>query len=150
HRDVRKVSFTGSVRAGRAVGTIAAERILPLTLELGGKSPNIVFADADLQQAVPGSLRAFVLNAGQGCLAGSRTLVERPIHDAFVDALVRAIPTLRVGADEHATIGPMTTRAQYEKVQQYYEVARQEGAVAAVGGALPSDPQLRRGWFVSP
>ena len=150
HRDVRKVSFTGSVRAGRAVGQIAAERILPLTLELGGKSPNIVFADADLHQAVPGSLRAFVLNAGQVCTAGSRILVERPTHDAFVGALVRAIPTLQIGGGEQAMIGPMTTRAQYEKVQHYFEVARQEGAVAAVGGALPTDPQLGRGWFVSP
>jgi aldehyde dehydrogenase (NAD+) len=150
HRDVRKVAFTGSVRAGREVGKIAAERIIPLTLELGGKSPNIVFADADLKQAVPGSIRAFVLNAGQVCLAGTRILVERPIHDTFVQAMVQALERVVVGADDRAMVGPMTTRAQYEKVQRYYEIARQEGAVAAAGGALPEDPRLRRGWFVTP
>jgi aldehyde dehydrogenase (NAD+) len=150
HRDVRKVAFTGSVRAGREVGKIAAERIIPLTLELGGKSPNIVFADADLKQAVPGSVRAFVLNAGQVCLAGTRILVERSIHDTFVHGMVQALERVAVGSDDKAIIGPMTTRAQYEKVQRYYEIARQEGAVAAAGGALPEDPRLRRGWFVAP
>jgi aldehyde dehydrogenase (NAD+) len=150
HRDVRKIAFTGSVRAGREVGRIAAERIVPLTLELGGKSPNIVFADADLEQAVPGSLRAFVLNAGQVCLAGTRILVERGVHDEFAAAMTAALRSVRVGADETATVGPMTTRAQYEKVQQYYEVARSEGALALAGGALPDAPELRGGWFVSP
>jgi aldehyde dehydrogenase (NAD+) len=150
HRDVRKVAFTGSVRAGREVGKIAAERVIPLTLELGGKSPNLVFADADLKQAVPGSIRAFVVNAGQVCLAGTRILVERPIHDAFVHALVQALERVAVGPDDKAIIGPMTTRAQYEKVQRYYEIARQEGAVAAAGGGLPEDPRLRGGWFVAP
>jgi aldehyde dehydrogenase (NAD+) len=150
HRDVRKVAFTGSVRAGREVGKIAAERIIPLTLELGGKSPDIVFADADLKQAVPGALRAFVFNSGQICTAGSRILVERPIHDAFVTGLVQALRGVTVGADDKAMIGPMTTAAQYEKVQQYYRIARQEGAVAAAGGELPADPKLREGWFVSP
>jgi aldehyde dehydrogenase (NAD+) len=150
HRDVRKVAFTGSVRAGREVGKIAAERIIPLTLELGGKSPDIVFADADLKQAVPGALRAFVFNSGQICTAGSRILVERPIHDAFVAGLVQALKGVSVGADDKAMIGPMTTAAQYEKVQQYYRIAREEGAIAAVGGELPADPKLREGWFVSP
>ena len=150
HRDVRKVAFTGSVRAGREIGRIAADRILPLTLELGGKSPNIVFADADLSQALPGALRAFVLNAGQVCLAGTRILVERSIHDAFAKALAEALAAVPMGADEKAMIGPMTTRAQYEKVQEYYEIAREEGAVAIAGGALPEREDLAGGWFVSP
>ena len=150
HRDVRKVAFTGSVRAAREIGKIAAERILPLTLELGGKSPNLVFADADLKQAVPGSLRAFVLNAGQVCLAGTRILVERAIHDDFVAALAQAIRSIPVGAGEKAMIGPMTTKAQYEKVQQYYAIAKEEGAVAVAGGALPESAELRKGWFVTP
>ena len=102
HRDVRKVAFTGSVRAGREVGKIAAERIIPLTLELGGKSPDIVFADADLKQAVPGALRAFVFNSGQICTAGSRILVERPIHDAFVAGWSQALKGVSVGADDKA------------------------------------------------
>src|SRR5574341_742608 len=150
HREVRKVAFTGSVRAGREVGKIAAERIIPLTLELGGKSPNIIFADADLRQAVPGSLRAFIVNAGQVCTAGSRVLAERKIHDELASAMAEALRTVRVGSDEGAMIGPMTTQAQYEKVQQYYAIARSEGAVAIAGGALPDSAELRRGWSVSP
>jgi len=150
NRHVRKVSFTGSVRAGREVGKIAAERIIPLTLELGGKSPNLVFADADLTQAVPGSLRAFVVNAGQVCLAGTRILVERSIHDPFVEPMVEAINALSLGSDEKAMIGPMTTRDQYEKVQEYYDIARREGATVAAGGALPRDAKLGDGWFVAP
>jgi aldehyde dehydrogenase (NAD+) len=150
HRDVRKIAFTGSVRAGREIGKIAAERIIPLTLELGGKSPNVVFADADLAQAVPGSIRAFTINAGQVCLAGTRILVERSIHDEFVAAIARALPAMSVGADDKAAIGPMTTRAQFEKVHEYFEIARQEGAIVAARGALPGDSRLRYGWFVEP
>ena len=123
HGGVRKVAFTGSLRAGREVAHLAADRILPLTLELGGKSPNLVFADADLEQAVPGALRAFVTNAGQVCSAGTRLLLERGIHDRFVGALAEAVKGVRPGQ----MIGPMTTHAQYEKVQEYFAIARAEG-----------------------
>ena len=146
HPQVRKVAFTGSVRAGREVGRIAAERIIPLTLELGGKSPNLVFADADMEQAVPGSLRAFVVNAGQVCMAGTRLLLQRQIHDDFVTALSRAIETVKPGQ----MIGPLTTEAQYRKVQEYYAIAQQEGATTVAGGVLPNDPTLQAGYFVNP
>jgi aldehyde dehydrogenase (NAD+) len=146
HEGVRKVAFTGSLRAGREIAHIAADRILPLTLELGGKSPNLVFADADLEQAVPGSLRAFVTNAGQVCSAGTRLLLERGIHDRFVGALGEAIKGVRPGQ----MIGPMSTEAQYRKVQEYYAIAKAEGATAVAGGALPDDPALGGGWFVTP
>lgn len=144
HPDVRKVAFTGSLRAGREIGRIAADRILPLTLELGGKSPNLVFADADMEKAVPGALRAFVTNAGQVCSAGTRVLVEKSVHDDFVAALARAAAAVKPGQ----LIGPMTTRAQYEKVQEYFRIAREDGATAVVGGVLPSDPDLAKGFFV--
>jgi aldehyde dehydrogenase (NAD+) len=146
HDGVRKVAFTGSLRAGREIAHIAADRILPLTLELGGKSPNLVFADADLEQAVPGSLRAFVTNAGQVCSAGTRLLLEGGIHDRFVGALADAIKGVRPGQ----MIGPMTTEAQYRKVQEYYAIAKAEGATPIAGGALPDDPALAGGWFVTP
>ncbi|HYV57008.1 MAG TPA: aldehyde dehydrogenase family protein [Candidatus Nitrosopolaris sp.] len=146
HGGVRKVAFTGSLRAGREVAHLAADRILPLTLELGGKSPNLVFADADLEQAVPGALRAFVTNAGQVCSAGTRLLLERGIHDHFVSALVEAVKSVRPGH----VIGPMTTEAQYRKVQEYYAVAKAEGATAVAGGGLPDDRELAGGWFVQP
>ncbi|MBL6750691.1 MAG: aldehyde dehydrogenase family protein [Nevskia sp.] len=150
HPRVRKVAFTGSVRAGRAIGHIAAERIIPLTLELGGKSPNIVFADADLDKAVAGSIGAFTLNAGQVCLAGSRCLVERPIHDRFVEAMTAALGKLTLGPADDAQISAIITRQQYEKVQGYFDSAREEGARLRIGGTLPQDPALREGWFVPP
>ncbi len=146
HSEVRKVAFTGSVRAGREIGHIAADRIIPLTLELGGKSPNIVFADADLEKAVPGSLQAFVINAGQICMAGTRLLVQREIHDAFVGGLAKVIEMAKPGG----LIGPVTTEAQYRKVQEYYEIAEREGATVVAGGRLPDDPALEGGYYVSP
>jgi aldehyde dehydrogenase (NAD+) len=146
HPRVRKVAFTGSLRAGREIGRIAADRILPLTLELGGKSPNLIFADADMSQAVPGSVRAFVTNAGQVCSAGTRILVEKSVHDDFVAALAKAVEGVKPGQ----LIGPSTTQAQYQKVQDYYRIAQQEGVTAVVGGALPEDPDLAGGFFVSP
>jgi len=152
HPEVRKVAFTGSVRAAREIGRIAADRILPLTLELGGKSPDIIFADADLSAAIPGALRALCANAGQVCSLGSRILVEQPIHDPVVAGLKEELAKIRVGpGTEDVSMGPVTTAAQYQKVQDYYRIAREEGASAAVGGDLPSDPKLRgSGFFVSP
>jgi aldehyde dehydrogenase (NAD+) len=150
HPKVRKVAFTGSVRAGREIGKIAAERIIPLTLELGGKSPNIVFDDADLTAAVPGALRAFVLNAGQICLAGSRLLVQASIVDAFVGSLTKAVEQVKVGPEPDALVGAITTKAQYERVLSYFEVARTEGARAVAGGKAYDDPRLNSGWFVPP
>ncbi len=130
HRSVCKVAFTGSLRAGREVGRIAGERIIPVTLELGGKSANIVFADADIGAAVQGSLRAFVLNTGQICSSGTRLLVQADIHDAFVEALVDA-------SSQYAPfLGQLTTEAQFDKVNHYFEIAASEGAVAATGGRM--------------
>ncbi|MEV4235237.1 aldehyde dehydrogenase family protein [Nocardia sp. NPDC049737] len=141
HTSVSKVAFTGSVRAGREIAHIAADRILPLTLELGGKSANIVFADADLAAAVKGSINAFVLNAGQVCSAGTRLLVAEEIHDRFVEALVTGLEQIKPGQ----TYGPMTTEAQFEKVLSYFRVAEQNGATLAYGGAAVGD-----GWLVQP
>lgn len=150
HQLVRKVAFTGSIRAGREIGKIAAERIIPLTLELGGKSPNIIFDDADFAAAVPGAARAFTINAGQVCLAGTRCLVQENIHDTFVDALAKAVAAIKVGPEADAMIGPITTRAQFEKVSQYYDIAREDGAKAIVGGAPVDATDAKGGWFVQP
>jgi aldehyde dehydrogenase (NAD+) len=150
HPGVRKVSFTGSVRAGREIGHIAADRALPLTLEMGGKSPDIIFEDADLTQAIPNTARIFTRNCGQICSAGTRLLVHESIHDEFVAELVKAVAEIKVGPEPDAEVGPLATAAQYEKVQGYYEIARKEGARAAIGGGLPQDPRLKKGWFVTP
>lgn len=150
HPLVRKVAFTGSLRAGREIGKIAAERIIPLTLELGGKSPNIVFESADLDAAVAGAVRAFCLNAGQICLAGTRLLVQQSIHDEFVQKLVAAVEAVKVGPQDDAFVGAMTTAAQFDKVQTYFDIGREEGATLAAGGRALSDEEGNGGWYVRP
>lgn len=147
---VGKISFTGSVRAGQELGRIAADRILPLTLELGGKSADIVFEDADLDAAAPGAVRAFTWNSGQWCAAGTRLLVQESIHDVFVDKLLAAVRRVKVGPEHDADAGPITTKSQYEKILSYFEVARNEGLTPLTGGALPTDPRLQQGWFLEP
>ncbi|HEY6479835.1 MAG TPA: aldehyde dehydrogenase family protein, partial [Streptosporangiaceae bacterium] len=146
HPLVRKVAFTGSVRVGREIGHIAADRILPLTLELGGKSANIVFADADLEFAATEAVRAYATNAGQVCSSGTRLLVERSAQERFVAAVVAATRALRPGRD----VGPLITHDQFETVQRYFKIAAEEGARAETGGTLAGDPGLAGGFYVEP
>lgn len=148
HRLVRKIAFTGSTRAGREIGKVAAERIVPVTLELGGKSPNIIFEDADLPAAIEGAIRAFVANAGQLCVAGTRLLVQRSIHDTVVDALKAHVPAIKVGPGDDAFVSAITTRAQYERVKDYFATAESEGATAVTGGTITEAPGGEGGWFV--
>lgn len=144
HSGISKISFTGSVRAGQELGRIAADRLLPLTLELGGKSANIVFGDADLDAAAKGAAFGFTWNSGQWCAAGTRILVARELHDAFVAKLVEAVAALDIGAHDGATSGPITTEAQYRKILEYFDIARQNGAMAVIGGQASEG----EGWFV--
>ncbi|WP_242484624.1 MULTISPECIES: aldehyde dehydrogenase family protein [unclassified Rhodococcus (in: high G+C Gram-positive bacteria)] len=146
HPDVSKVAFTGSVGTGRAIGHVAADRIIPVTLELGGKSANIVFADADVEKAVAGSLLAFTANAGQVCSAGTRLLVHRSIHDEVVQKLAASAAAVRPGRD----IGPLITRAQFERVQEYFKIAESEGAQAVTGGTVSVVAQETGGFYIDP
>ena len=139
HPAVSKVAFTGSVRAGKVIGGVAAERVLPLTLELGGKSASIIFADANLAKAVPGALAALSGNSGQVCSAGSRLLVQRSVFDQVVKELRELAGDLEFGND----LGPLITPAQYEKVLEYFEIAKEEGAVAECGGQPVSNESLK-------
>jgi len=150
HEAIRKIAFTGSVRAAKEIGKIAAERILPLTLELGGKSPNIIFEDADLALAIPGAIQAFVLNAGQVCLSGTRALVQRSIYDQVLKGIKAGVEQIKVGAEADAMVGAITTKAQYEKVQNYFEIAKKEGHDIITGGEMTEDYRNRTGWFVPP
>ena len=145
---VRKVVFTGSVATGMRIAAMAAERVVPTTLELGGKSANLVFADADLARAAAGSVKAFTRNSGQICSAGTRCLVERTVHDELVERMAAEVATLRVGPSPEAHLGPIISRPQFEKVREYQRVAVEEGARAAVGGDGGSE--TGDGWFVSP
>lgn len=150
HPLVRKVTFTGSVRAGRQVGAVAAERIIPLSLELGGKSANVVFDDADLAAAIPAAYAAIMGNSGQICSAGSRLLVQRGIHDQMVAGLAALAAKEQVGdTRQGASMGPLTTRDQYDRVLSYLDVARNEGATIACGGGRP-DGVGSKGWFIAP
>ncbi len=146
HPQVAKIGFTGGIQAGREIAHIAAERIISATLELGGKSPDIVFADADFDAAVKGVITGFTTNAGQACISGTRCLVERSIHDRFASALGEAIRKLNVGPGEDCTIGPIITEEQLQRINEYFGIAGEEGATLLVGGSQTKDP----GWFVEP
>jgi aldehyde dehydrogenase (NAD+) len=148
HPLVRKIAFTGSVRAGREIGHIAADRIIPLNLELGGKSANIIFEDADIDAAVRGAVLAIALNSGQVCWAGSRLLVHRPVYERVLTALAEFAQGFRSGPGEGCMMGAITTRAQYDRVRSYFDVAAADGARLLVGGPDVRDPDWGNGWYV--
>jgi acyl-CoA reductase-like NAD-dependent aldehyde dehydrogenase len=152
HPDVAKVAFTGGDRTGQAVYEQAAKGIKRVTLELGGKSANIVFDDADLDAAVNGVVAGIFAATGQTCIAGSRALIHRPIFNAFSDRLVNLARSARMGnpLDLSTQVGPITTRPQYEKVLDYMNVAKQEGAVCVLGGGAAKRSECGTGWFVEP
>jgi len=152
HPDVAKVAFTGGDRTGQAVYEQAARGIKRVTLELGGKSANIVFDDADLDSAVNGVVAGIFAATGQTCIAGSRALIHRRVFDAFADRLVTLARSARMGnpLDLATQVGPITTHPQYEKVLQYMDVAKGEGATCLLGGGPASRPECGTGWFVEP
>ncbi len=152
HRDVAKVAFTGGDATGQLVYEAAARGIKPVTLELGGKSANIVFADADLDNAVKGVVSGIFAATGQTCIAGSRALVQRPVHEEFVRRLVAFARTAAMGdpLERSTQIGPITTRAQYGKVLEYIAIAKAEGARCVLGGGAANRPECGDGWFIEP
>ena len=151
HRGIRHMSFTGSGPTGTAVMQACAENIVPVQLELGGKTPHIVFADADLPRAVPTIVRQVTRNAGQICYAGTRLLVHRSIADQVVEALADEMRRVRVGAwFEDVDMGPLINAAQQAKVLQYVDAGVHEGARLVVGGSRPEGSQYEHGYFVEP
>jgi (Z)-2-((N-methylformamido)methylene)-5-hydroxybutyrolactone dehydrogenase len=150
HPLVAKITFTGSDATGQKIYESAAKGLKRVSMELGGKSPNIVFADADLDNAVKGAISGIFAATGQTCIAGSRLLVQRSIHDAFVEKLVAFAKSAKMGDPMRTDtqVGPITTPPQYEKVLKYIDIARGEGATAALGGAKATD--FGEGWFVQP
>jgi len=152
HPLVRKISFTGSDTTGRIINEKAARHFKHTAMELGGKSPNVVFADADLDQAVFGAVSGIFAATGQTCIAGSRLLVQDSIYDSFVEKLVGVARTARMGdpMDPATQVGPVTTPPQFAKVLDYIDVARQEGATLLLGGQRGNAPECGGGWFVQP
>ncbi len=151
HPLVRKVGFTGSDATGRHIGAAAARGLKRVSLELGGKSPNIVFADADLDAAVNGAVSGIFAASGQTCIAGSRLLVQRSVHDEVVAKLVALASTARIGdpMSPDTQVGPITTRDQHKKVLEYIDIATAEGAQLALGGGVATGTGTD-GWFVQP
>jgi acyl-CoA reductase-like NAD-dependent aldehyde dehydrogenase len=148
HPGVDKIAFTGSTAAGKAIARAAAERCARVSLELGGKSPNILFADANVSAAVDGVIAGIFAATGQTCVAGSRVLVERRIYGEVADLLVRRARELEPGDPlDHATrLGPVASRAQLEKILRYFEIAKEEGLERLSGGRRLDRP----GFFVEP
>jgi acyl-CoA reductase-like NAD-dependent aldehyde dehydrogenase len=152
HPLVRKIAFTGSSKTGAHVYSEAAHDIKRVSLELGGKSPNIVFDDCKLENAVKGVVSGIFAATGQTCIAGSRLLVQESIHNEFVDKLVEFARTARMGnpMDYDTQVGPVTNLMQYEKVLDYIDIAKSEGVETVLGGSKATRPECGDGWFVEP
>ncbi|MDO5627979.1 MAG: aldehyde dehydrogenase family protein [Mobilicoccus sp.] len=152
HDDVDLVSFTGGLATGQKIGQAAAAGIKRIALELGGKNPNVLFADADLPAAIDNALTAIFLDSGQVCSAGARLVVEESIRDEVVDELVRRAQLIRLGGpfDEDAETGPLISEGHRTKVHAYVERAIEQGAVLRCGGQIPTEGDLADGWFYPP
>lgn len=152
HPDVAKITFTGSDRTGAAIYSQAAKSIKRVGLELGGKSPNIIFDDADLDAACAGAVSGIFAATGQTCIAGSRLLVQNSVRDAVSERLVELARTARIGDPMKAetNIGPVTTAPQYAKIREYIDIAQSEGAQLLFGGGTPTGDEIKGGQFVEP
>lgn len=152
HREVRKVAFTGSTEVGQQIMRNAANRTAPVTLELGGKSPFIVFPDADIETAVESVAGVMYYNTGQSCDAPTRVFVHEDVEDEFMEAFKQRTAEEVVGdpLQEETTMGPLVSEAQYDKVTGYLETGVKEGASIAAGGDVPEEAEYDDGWFVNP
>ncbi|MBB1632475.1 aldehyde dehydrogenase [Cupriavidus sp. UME77] len=153
HPAINMIAFTGGTKTGRIVGHAAAERIIPCILELGGKSPNIVFEDANLDHAVAGMIYGIFSNAGQSCIAGSRIFVQASIYDKFVPRLVEAAKALNVGSprDPSTAVAPVASFRQRDSIEHFIEMGKSDPKVKLLcGGDRPSGPDLDKGAYVAP
>jgi betaine-aldehyde dehydrogenase len=147
HPDIRKIAFTGSAQVGKLIMRNAADQLKRVSLELGGKSPNIFFADSDFEAAVDGALFGVFINQGEVCSAGSRVLVQKEIYQKFVEACAAKAKTIKVGPgiERGTKMGPLVSADQRDRVRKYQEIGKQEAKLAAGGGAPPG-----KGWYVEP
>jgi aldehyde dehydrogenase (NAD+) len=150
HAGIDHIAFTGSREVGTLVSKAAADNVIPVTLELGGKSPNIVFADADVEGAVPIIVNSIIQNAGQTCSAGSRLLVQSAVHDEVVEKVAERFQGITIGPGiEDPGLGPIISRGQRERIEGYVRTGRGEADLVA-GGDVPQDEKLRGGFFFEP
>ena len=150
HGGIDHLAFTGSVEVGQLVSKAAADNVIPVTLELGGKSPNIVFDDADIESAVPVIVNSIIQNAGQTCSAGSRLLVDQRVQEQVVEAVAKRFKEIEIGPGlEDPDLGPIISKEQRERVESYVQVGKQEANLLA-GGDIPHEDRLRGGFFFEP
>lgn len=150
HVGIDHLAFTGSLEVGQLVSKAAADNVIPVTLELGGKSPNIVFADADIEAAAPTIVNSIIQNAGQTCSAGSRLLVDRSVQDRVLEAVTERFRQISIGPGlEDPDLGPIISKDQLEWVKSYVELGKQEASLLA-GGDAPQEDRLREGYFFEP
>ncbi len=152
HPGVDKVAFTGSTETGIAVMQGAAKNLSKVSLELGGKSPNIIFADADLNAATNGVIAGIFAATGQTCIAGSRLFVQETIHDELIDRIATRAKTIKLGnpLDASTEMGPVAFKEQLDKINSYVEIGIREGAELVCGGRAPTDSALKEGYFIEP
>ncbi|MCS6784275.1 MAG: aldehyde dehydrogenase [Candidatus Caldarchaeum sp.] len=152
HPGVDKVCFTGGTDTGVHVAKVASQNLTKFVLELGGKSPQIVFEDCDVDAAVNGVVSGIVAASGQTCVAGSRLLVQEGLYEEFLDRMRNAFAKIKLGdpMDPHTQMGPVATRDQLDKILHYINTAKKEGARLVYGGGRPDDPSLTHGFFVMP
>lgn len=152
HPDVRMISFTGGTATGRSIAVAAAQRLIPVALELGGKSPHIIFEDANIDAAIEGIVGGIFEGSGQSCVAGSRLFVQRAIHDRLVDALVARVATFRVDMPDAqgAEMGPLASFPHRDRVERFVAIAKDEGGKILIGGERPQGPQFDNGAFYLP
>ncbi|WP_077625105.1 betaine-aldehyde dehydrogenase [Sediminibacillus massiliensis] len=150
--EVDLISFTGGIETGKKIMQAASINVKKLALELGGKNPNVVFADADFETAVDQAMNAVFFHAGQICSAGTRLIIEESIHDKFVEALVERVQNIKIGSgfDDDTQMGPLISAEHLAKVEKYVEAGKKEGAKVVVGGKQPEDPALQNGFFYLP
>src|SRR5256714_7799597 len=153
HPDIDKIAFTGSTEVGKLIAKAAADNLTKVSLELGGKAPNIVFADADIEQAVNGAMMGIFFNQGQVCCAGSRLFLDERVKDEFLEKFKEKAEKVKVGdpSDKATQMGPQVSSEQLERIKSYVGVARAEGATVFVGGESPVlDEKFQKGYFFQP
>jgi len=152
HPEIKAISFTGGTATGRHIASVAAPMFKKLSLELGGKNANIIFADADLKEAVKTSVRSSFLNQGEICLCGSRVFVEKPVYEKFKAELLEELKQLKTGnpEDDAVRVGAIVSKQHFEKVLSYIILAKEEGGVVLTGGEAVTPAGFEQGWFIAP
>ncbi len=152
HPEIKAISFTGGTATGKHIASVAAPMFKKLSLELGGKNPNIIFDDADLEEAVKTTVRSSFLNQGEICLCGSRVFIHTRVYEAFKAMLLEQVAKMQVGdpADDKTRVGAIVSKPHFEKVLSYIELAKAEGGRVLCGGTAVKPPGFENGWFIAP